>query len=538
MIVRCLAIIAFALAFALPYIPFVSKNPDTATVLLWDNSFSMQASPYAGFLERKAVKIITGCNNSNPLLIGMVNKKTKWSNNFSGDKNDLLSFYEMNKNRKDTSLFENAIRLADLRLKSIPAKKKKIIIITDEQVLPWKNVNFKNKLYPGVKLEIITPENPGFKNVAVTKAKLIEPFNSPTQKLTLRVNINNYTADRYDGYLSLKYNNEKKSRHIFINPGEKNYIFSFVANCKTAFPISVNLDIDDDIKIDNEYFSIIKPAEKETIFFTDINKEKINYVNEVFNPENNNINCLHFNNNTTSNDLEKASLLIIQKHIPKNSKTLNIIHDYILHGGTVVVLWSDNQQIKDFLLKYKVESSPISCHSPQQFEEIDFSHPIMNIFNKTKIANLFSIIFFNSPKLTLPDNSRIIFKYSNGYPAIAEIYASKGKLFVIAAEPKSENSNWQTDISFLPFWHELLKYSKKDKNEKTENKLLIDESKSMLLSKSIRPDRLTSEKETDKNYTVNKILSNEKNKSFWKIILLAGFLCAFIELAISNRTAL
>jgi hypothetical protein len=45
LLLRCLCLVALVLAFCMPYIARFAQQPDEATVVLWDNSFSMQAAP-------------------------------------------------------------------------------------------------------------------------------------------------------------------------------------------------------------------------------------------------------------------------------------------------------------------------------------------------------------------------------------------------------------------------------------------------------------------------------------------------------------
>ena len=588
---RCLAILALALAFAWPYLPNFAKNADEATVLLWDNSFSMQAANYADDLKNKAIDIIKQTDDKNPLLIGMVTKKTIWNDNFSGNSEEVLNWFNQNVNSDQSSLFERAIREANARLEAMPVKKKKIIIISDNQFIPWKNVLFKSKLSPKIDIKYITPKKQGFDNVAITNAELLNPFVKNKQEIKIKVTIENYTQKTYKGNLILKYKGNT-SKKIDINSGLNNIIFSLKTEKKKPFPISFKLKVDDQLKSDNKYNYSVIPITLPVVYFTPSQSKKINYIKEVFSPTNQKkyLEIAELADTTTLGDLKKAVCLIVNKGFLSNSKKGKLIDQYLIDGGNVIVTWNGSAEIKKMLMKYGISFSPFKSDKVQFFESIDFNHPIMKIFNEVRIGNLFNIMFFNPPKISLPENAKTIALFSNGFPAISEIPVKKGRVFMIATKLEQESTNWQSDASFLPFWRELLSYCNKktaikhtfnledkktffknvkkivnldtketaeinnivfrpnkvgnylitidDKETLISINLPLEESKSVLLSKTIIPENLKETKNIKTAEVAKENLTKEQGKSYWWILLCLGLIFSFIELILANRTGL
>ena len=92
---------------------------------------------------------------------------------------------------------------------------------------------------------------------------------------------------------------------------------------------------------------------------------------------------------------------------------------------------------------------------------LQFEHPVLRDYLKVNAGSWFDVLFFDVPLLTVPPDASVLAAFDNGAPAILERRVGAGRLFVFAARPGREATNWQTFGNFLPFWRELALFSAK-----------------------------------------------------------------------------
>ena len=595
LLLRCLCLLCLSLAFSWPYIPNFAKKPDSVTVLLWDNSFSMQASPYREELEQKAVEIISEADNMNPLLLGMVAEhSTKWSYKFSNKPESLLNFFEQMKNGEGSSRFEHTLKQADARLNIMPAEKKKIILITDRQSLPWKNVRKSAILSPGIDLELITPKHPGFNNVAILSAKIATPFIHKKQTISMEITIKNFSSGIKKGHLKI-YLGDKQ-----VAEGNVRIKKQGLTLWKCKFPVAelspqagrVELITEDDLKIDNTRWFALNPEKLPKVIIFGESKDKVDFLQLALSPEGDKksveTKITHWQN--LKGDINSADMIVVREGFPVMSEAGKKFKKSVFNGKTGVIIWNDTPAMRKLLLDYGIKASFLSDNDESHFGNIDFQHPVFKRFMEVKIGGLFNILFFKHPQIHLPQKAEILASFSDGSPAIAEMKLGKGRLIIIASALDRRHTDWVLSASFLPFWREVLSYSQRNKTAmrgftvgmksvripgikkltnietnkditlknnsftptKSGNYTATVNSSEKIISVNV-PHAESDPTTIDKNFDWRKLISPDKElknsvstaglpydqgKSFWRYLLLIAFIAAFAELLLANRTAL
>ncbi|NOY75321.1 MAG: VWA domain-containing protein [Kiritimatiellaeota bacterium] len=585
LLLRCLAFLLLSAAFAWPYLPNFAKIPKSATVLLWDNSFSMTSKSYFNEMKSSALKKISETDRSNPMLIGIIAGKTSWSPKFTGDSASLAEFLKKHLPGESGSRFDAALREADARLEEMPGKKKKIILFTDRQKLPWRDVVFTHPLSPGVGFEVLTPKKTGFDNIAITSMKPLSPFINAGEKIIFSIDVQNFSKKQFDAELKISANAKVVfHENIFLNPMEKkSLMFGFAPRKLAPFGLNAELVADDDISCDNFRFVSLNPEKLPEVAING-KSDGFDFVRLAYQTsgENKVAELVPF----SEKNIENADFIIVRE-IP-NTAERKRIEKIVENGGDALILWRDSPRMRNFLLHFGIKASVLPYQHLVRFETIDFDHPLFKRFRNVKIGGFFEIAFFSTPKLVMPANSTIIAEYSNGFPAIAVLRHKKGRLFIIASSLDRKSSNWTVHSSFLPFMRELLRFSTAAGKEsstfalgqivdtsrrtritdvktgnsfspakpfsparagnymlknKSDRKMIsvnvpIEESKNRLLPENFKTSQLISMRHSVMEKADMDSFSPEQGRTFWWIILLFAALVILSELLLANRTAL
>lgn len=483
LILRCLALCCLAIAFAWPFLPKFNEMPETATVLLWDNSFSMTANIYAGDLRGRAEKIIREADPSHTVMVGAVGAKNiTWSGSFEGSPEKLLEWFNASGQGSGSSYFAKIFDVAVSKLSETPSKKKKIVLVTDRQKYPWLRCPSNIQLGQDIELQFIMPENKVPRNVAINSARILNLFAEQGQSLALALELKNYTNEKLEGNVKIFWMDKPmQDVNVILPPLQsvKTIIKIEAAELKPSFGKAV-LDIKDDMTIDNERYFCANPAKLPTIAMiggeTD---DGIDFIKTALAPSTNMkyAKFAELNAKTLSPD---TAFAVIREGVEPKSEMGKIFFPWLDEGGKAVVIWKNDLKMKNMLLSFGITEilSLGTQKDVHRLSDIDFNHPLFKPFSGVSSGGLYDIMFLNPPRLRMPENANITAYFDNGTrenidslnrdPAIAEIPVGKGGIIILATGIDRKNSDWPARPSFLPFWREMLDYLnpilKEDKN--------------------------------------------------------------------------
>ena len=593
LILRCLVFCLIALTFAWPYISENQTEPDEAKVILWDNSFSMQDTNVYPILYDQAYNMIGETDSAHPLLIGAISDNIKWSGKFSSDYNTLEKWFKENSKSFGSSSFRQALRMADSKLQRTTAKKRTIILFTDQQFLPWENVELKKSLSPGIALKVITPElNNPINNTCITSIKGLKEYVKPEQEISFKVYCRNFNPKAETATLVIYLEDKELLRKkIELAP---NSITQEYFNLKTpagklrSISGSVELRaVNDNLTIDNIHYFCLNPVDKAKFLVTPVvDKNRYDFIGAALKATNDNIYKLN------SKLLKNTKLLILQDIKYFDDSFYIKLDEYLEKGGSIAIVWEKSKAMQSLLNHYGIKVVTPCIKGVKRFEMLNFKHPLFKDYLKVRAGAWFDILFFDVPKLKFPEDTRILATFDGNIPAITENNVKNGKLFVIASTLDRKHSNWPTFASFLPFWRELLLYSnrkvqsqyslrvrqgRKNWNSKVEvislsskekakkylplnipgnylvknakgNKiysinLLEKESQNTMLPNSYDFQKLVSKEAVMaklklKKDNINKLQNMQQAKNFWFHCLLLAMVLSFLEILLANRTAL
>lgn len=488
LLARCLILLLLSIGFAWPFIPRFDERPETGTVLLWDNSFSMNASPYRSELIDRAQDRIDNTDMKHPMQVGLIGDRTEWSGEMDGDASRLRKFFDRRPPAEGASRFERAIRQADLKLQRSAADHRTIVLITDRQLAPWQDVRMSSTLRPGTKLEVISPDKAAFRNVAVQNARVDTRFTEADQALSLSVQVRNHQLEPADVTLETSID----GKVVDSKPLELAAVTSqTVTVTLPPLPLepttgTVKLVVNDELDTDNLAYFAVNPEMPPTVGMLTPKRDPnaMLFVELAMNPsaDVSRVNILSLTEDSSLDDYQKCDLIVIADGPQLSSDAAQRLETTLLSGGNIVAVWRNTSSMRQWLRQWEIRATPANSRKSRRIGSIEFEHPIFAPFMDVRVGGLFEVIYYSPPNVVASPKARVLSRFDTGSPAVVEQNVGEGKLFFIGTEISRVATDWPTHSSFLPFWRELLAYA--SQRRKDEHHYLVS-------NRSLRLDGLT-----------------------------------------------
>lgn len=472
---RCLAFLCLAWAFSYPYVSSVALTPEEATVIVLDSSFSTAPSQtkMRMILDSELEKV----SPAHPMLIVSAANQILWSGDFSADRPALRKWAEEHMRTQQASSFSTVLRMADSRFKSIQAKKKNIVVITDRQALPWESIQWKNKLRNTSSIRI-AGETPGrkFPNIAVINAEIANAYSHAGQDFLLNAGVQNFNDGQETVSLTIELEKRTVLKKEIAIPANGTFREQFRLKnfVQTLTPIQGKVMIaakNNVLKIDDTRYFSVNPVVPPTIFITPLpGRDPQEFIKTAMRSRKDAMDSFGINLQSltpeTAKKAPESECIIVEN--PKAVKEMEAVLDQQLSaGGTAVIVWQNSEETRSLLKHFGFHIRKPELPGTHRLEMVDFEHKLFKDYLEVNAGAWFDILFFNVPQLIPPQNARIVATFANSVPAIAELKYRKGKLFVLAASLNRKHTNWQTFGNFLPFWRELILYSEKPRAVQT-----------------------------------------------------------------------
>lgn len=441
LLTRLLLLAAIILAFAQPYwSKLESIDANTETVIYLDNSFSMQAKGDKGELLKRAVQdIISALNNEDELII-FTNNNTIKNVTKKTVKDELLTL-EYSSNQldynaiilkgkqffsKDASSLKHLMLLSDFQ-----QQQKDLIIVSDSLI----NISL-------VQLQPVNTNNISIDSVYISKTNL------STIELTVLLKLQGEVVDNIS--ISL-FNNDKLIAKTAVN--DQNGLkgtFTLLNNSE----INGKIEIEDaSLQFDNILFFNINQRPK--IKVLSINSVEDNYLKRVFTNDEFNYNATAFKQ-LNYNEIEQQNLIVLNELENIPLALINALSSFIINGGNVLIIPSDNITISSYnqlLTNFSSIKFEALNNTEKKITTINYSHPIFNnVFDK-RVSN------FQYPKVNTFYNIRIsnspILQYEDGKPFLVQ----NGGLFVFSSALNLKNSNFINSPLIVPTLYNIGRHS-------------------------------------------------------------------------------
>jgi hypothetical protein len=159
--------------------------------------------------------------------------------------------------------------------------------------------------------------------------------------------------------------------------------------------------------------------------------------------------------------LKRAPLAVIPTRL--DASRAQTVREWLMEGKTALVVLTDakaSATLASVAGVAAIESTEASGDYAL-FGEVDFTHPIFAPFADPKFSDFSRIHFWKHRRWTIPQElgARVLAKFDDGAPALAQITIGKGNLLVLAAGWNPADSQLAVSSKFLPLMQTILDWS-------------------------------------------------------------------------------
>jgi hypothetical protein len=183
---RCLALAALAAAFARPFFGTPPATTTRATVVVIDNSFSLQAPERWQTLHREIRATLGSPGNDESLGLLLMNPRPTWLAAPTRDTSAALAAFDSLRPGWHATRAEPALRLAADVLAATPARERRLLFLGDHQALGWTGADFAKQLPPGVTAFFPRPAPSPSRQAAITAAAIAREGDASLVTATVR----------------------------------------------------------------------------------------------------------------------------------------------------------------------------------------------------------------------------------------------------------------------------------------------------------------------------------------------------------------
>jgi hypothetical protein len=271
MALRLLILALLVGAFARPYMtqpakPTANANSNSGTVLLLDNSYSMQYGDNFKKLKAEAQKRIDGLRANDRMAIVAFNESASMLSRPTSDKNALKAVVDTLEPSFAGTRYYEAFTLADRVLGEFGGDQKKLVIISDFQRNGWNRSSRESVIGNDVKTETVNLAVKDFNNVGIDSV-IVEQPTSFTRTYNGRIiaRIHNYSKDKPVVVpVTVSLDDKEVGRKQVTVSANMTAVAEFTGfDLRLGFLKGrIRIEADDPLKVDNEFLFSIERREK------------------------------------------------------------------------------------------------------------------------------------------------------------------------------------------------------------------------------------------------------------------------------------
>lgn len=461
LILRTLIIIFIVLAFSRPAIkssiPFMENYAKSSSIILFDNSFSMDLSDEYGNrlnqAKKYALEIINNLKEGDEAaIIKMADLNDRTQFEFSRNLNLVKENIESIKISNSKAELINSLKMCAALLQKNNNINREIYIITDAQnnIFDTSDSIMLKGLNAGVYfVPVGNNSEADLGNLSVDSLKVISEIFALGKAVEAEAFIKNNTDyDAAGVVVSLLFNGQRVSQRTVDLPANSTRAVAISSVPSKSGSIKAEIQIEGDpLEIDNSrYFSFLIPDSPKIA----INGSKLSYqliyaaLKSAY--KNSEPTISYFDNNNFMNiNYGDYDLVILGDGSPSISANA-LLAEYVNNGGALLIYSSAfiNESLQDLSAKIgfgELNQYAYNENSPGTFTEFDKQHPIFEGVFSEKLTQNNVIESANIYSLVAPSNGIPIIKAQN-YSFLSESRLGKGKAFFIGVSADLSMSNF------------------------------------------------------------------------------------------------
>ncbi len=479
MTVRAVMFGLLALVFARPFIPeehfpLIAGTPSSSTVLLVDNSYSMQYGDVFDRAKQEALDRIDRAGSNDEISVVLFSDVARQMTPLSSEQALHRAAIEQARPGYRATDFYAPLRLASDILADARHEHKEIVLISDMQRGGWTSTLENWKLDPSimfvpVKVAEEAPEN-----------AFVEAFNLTKRRADVRTALRFDARVRATGRLAeraaavtLTVDNAGSDAQTLPGAASRNVSFQQFAPRAGFFQGSLALEADRLPPDDRYYFTYTVEGRPSLLCIEGGGRQGgypgCFFLNSAFNLGDD----APYAFTTGGAELIRASELrrhqvVFVAGLPSLSDAqARVLRDYAEDGGTVVFSFGEGANLPAYAAALRtlgagrvdeVVDARALQHAEAIIGEVELRHPIFNLFAESGISAIFRSRFHRYVRMEADGDAAVLGTYDTGDPMLVERRLGNGKVLVYTS---SFNTVW-TDLPvsemFVPLAYQIVRY--------------------------------------------------------------------------------
>jgi hypothetical protein len=500
MLMRMLALLLLALAFARPYWKaqgaVLGENGPTQHVILLDTSYSMGHGDVFEKARAEALGVLSSIGESEPFALVLFGSNSdvvvpiRDTDGRTASNREIaratINQATVTADHTDYRLaLESAYRHLTTGAAIDPTTQPRVVfhVITDfmKNGLPVKASGWKLPAY--VEVETIAVGDQDIENFGVTD---IGVRKYPNGDLRVLVKVQNWTDEKRENIeVKLDLNGTEIAENLLTIQSGSTRQSSFritqeqMAGGGETLTGQVRL-VDASMQTDNtRYFTWSMPR-KQRILLVGLDREEMRWppvrLVEQALPNRNELPWLRETIEVgdlveaLSQDGLAASLVILSDYESLNGEVLTMLRDYVQGGGQVLVCASATEGLSGFDVAVfgdlgvtgadaKYEKPRVSRYTMMSW--VNLEHPLFIPFQGHKFNDFSSLRFFNYVPITVDEDAEgvnVLARFEDEEPAMVEARLGDGRFIIWAFSPQLSWTNMPKTSRFVPLLHETVMY--------------------------------------------------------------------------------
>jgi hypothetical protein len=474
LVLRCIALALLVAAFARPF--FERRRAALATtgarevVVLLDRSSSMGYADRWTKAKDAAKKVVNGLSTGDHATLIVFAGDASVASEPMATPDRIIAAINATKLSAEATRYAPALKLASQIVAASTLPRREVVLISDYQKVGW--VNHNEVVFP--KGTTVTPVDLGgatASDVAVAQVTTDRDSTGDRDHVTVAARLINTGATPKSVTATLAIGGRDAQNKAAIVPahGALQVAFSPIAVPSGATKGVVHITPDSLTQNDVLNFTIA-PDEAVAVLIVEPTNPRVNqslFLSRAFaigdrpsfRVDQKAVDAL------TPRDFDGRALVVLDEVAPPGGAVGARLRALIDGGGGVVFVpgaaraetWP--QEWRTLLPATLGVTVDRTSDAGGTLSSVDYAHPIFELFNAPRSGDFSTARFYRYRALTAQPNANVVARFDDGSPALVERRVSEGKVLVWASSIDAYWTNLPLQPVFLPFVHQLGKYS-------------------------------------------------------------------------------
>jgi hypothetical protein len=454
---RCAVMAMLGLGFARPFLRGNRASERQAVIVVVDNSFSLQARGRWDTVKHWAIGELGTVGAGDKVGVLQMAPEPNWVLPPTDDAPRALAVLRASAPGWYAARIEPALRLAAETLQSIPASRRRLIVLTDHQQLSWSGTDFAHRLPAGIAASFPQPAPaPG------SQAAVLPPVLRPREgQLLATVRIRHFAGPRRRTLQVYRDGAPTPVREETVDlpaGGTRSVAIPLPMPAGTAVRYRFSLDADD-LPADDVAYAVWRSTAKASVLLdSPPPTDSADFV----------AHALLAASGTNAQSLEVSPLpevewsphatVVLRNDGSFTGDVAARLEAFLAAGGSALMFATGGPNQTRWLQNRDLLVSPLAPGSDRgTIRRWSIEHPFVAELARRRLEVLLGWTFNEGWSLAADRGTPLAY-WTDGTPAMVEARIGDGRVILCGFRPDRSSGDWPVTPSFVPFVHQATVY--------------------------------------------------------------------------------